>query len=94
MWNISLPDFRIQYVILLKGGIHTMYWVKWKMTILFLTYREKCYIFKDYYIYIYMYNIFTFSPLNSVITCNVFVQLIKFIYICFVSNKVLLKVQF
>ena len=41
----SLPDFRIQYVILLKGGIHTMYWVKWKMTILFLTYREKCFIF-------------------------------------------------
>ena len=35
--EISLPDFRIQYVILLKGGIHTMYWVKWKMTILFLT---------------------------------------------------------
>ena len=25
MWNISLSDFRIQYVILLKGGIHTMY---------------------------------------------------------------------
>ena len=56
MWNISLPDFRIQYVILLNGGIHTMYWVKWKMTILFLTYREKCFIFdiKDYYVYIYM----------------------------------------
>ena len=45
MWNISLPDFRIQYVILLIGGIHTMYCVKWKMTILFLTYREKCFIF-------------------------------------------------
>ena len=47
--------------------------------------------------YIYMYNIFNFfPPLNSVITCYVFVQLIKFIYmficICFVSNKVLLKV--
>ena len=61
MWNISLPDFSIQYVILSKGGIHTMYWVKWKMTILFITYREKgC--FKDYYVYIYihiyMYNIF------------------------------------
>ena len=47
--------------------------------------------------YIYMYNILKFfSPLNSVITCYVFVQLIKFIYIficiCFVSNKVLLKV--
>ena len=74
-----------------------MYWVKWKMTILFLNYREKFLylIFKDYYvyIYIYMYNIFKFfPPLNSVITCYVFVQLIKFIYIficiCFVSNKV------
>ena len=46
-----------------------------------------------------MYNIFNFPspPLNSVITCYVFVQLIKFIYIficiCFVSNKVLLKVD-
>ena len=55
MWNISLSDFRIQYVILLKGGIHTMYWVKWKMTLLFLIYREKCFIFKDYYVYIYIY---------------------------------------
>ena len=53
MWNISLPYFRIQYVILLIGGIHTMYWVKWKMTILFLTYREKFLylIFKDYYVF-------------------------------------------
>ena len=41
----QLPDYRIQYVILLKGGIHTMYYVKWKMTILFLTYREKYLIF-------------------------------------------------
>ena len=45
-----------------------------------------------------MYNMFKFfSPLNSGITCYVFVQLIKFIYIficiCFVSNKVLLKVH-
>ena len=30
MWNISLPDFRIQYVILLNG-MHTMYCVKWKV---------------------------------------------------------------
>ena len=45
MWNISLPDFRIQYVILLKGGIHTMYCVKWKITILFLTKRFKMFIF-------------------------------------------------
>ena len=45
MWNISLPDFRIQYVILLKGGIHIMYWVKWKMTILSSTYIEQCFIF-------------------------------------------------
>ena len=40
-----------------------MYCVKWKMTILFLTYREKVLylIFMDYYvfcidIYIYIYN--------------------------------------
>ena len=45
MWNISLPNFRIQYVTLLKGGIHTMYCVKWKMTILFSTYRVKIDIF-------------------------------------------------
>ena len=42
-----------------------------------------------------MYNIF--FPLNSVIKCYVFVQLIKFIYIficiCFVSNTFLLKVS-
>ena len=25
MWNISLPDFRILYVILLKGGIHKIH---------------------------------------------------------------------
>ena len=48
--------------------------------------------------YIYICIIFlSFFPLNSVITCYVFVQLIKFIYIficiCFVSNKVLLKVR-
>ena len=35
MWNISLPDFRIQYVILLKGGIHTMYWVEENDNIVF-----------------------------------------------------------
>ena len=34
-----------QYITLLKGGIHTMYCVKWKMTILFLYL-----IVKDYYI--------------------------------------------
>ena len=45
MWNISLLDFIIQYVSLLKGGIHTLYWVKVKMTILFLTYRFKLFIF-------------------------------------------------
>ena len=45
MWNNSLPEFRIQYATLLKGGIHTMYRVKWKMTILFLTYRVKKCIF-------------------------------------------------
>ena len=49
------------------------------------------------YIYIYINNILKyFFELNSVITCYVCVQLIKFIYIficiCFVSNKVLLKV--
>ena len=49
-----MPDFRKQYVILLKGGIHTMYWVKWKMTILFLTYREKCFIFDIIYYYIFL----------------------------------------
>ena len=38
MWNISLPYFRTQYATLLKGGIHTMYCVKWKMTILILIY--------------------------------------------------------
>ena len=54
--NVEYQFARFQYVILLKGGIHTMYWVKWKMTILFLTYREKCFIFdiKDYYVYIYV----------------------------------------
>ena len=45
MWNISLPDFITQFVSLLKGGIHTMYCVKWKMTILFLTYRVKIVFF-------------------------------------------------
>ena len=69
-----------------------MYWVKWKMTILFLTYREKCYI------YIYIHNLKKiYFQLNSVMTCYVCVYLIKFIYIficiCFVSNKVLLKVN-
>ena len=24
MWSISLPDFRTQYVTLLKGGIHSV----------------------------------------------------------------------
>ena len=53
MWNISLPDFRTQYVTLLKNGMHTMYCVKWKVTILFLTYRFKTviFIFKDYSIF-------------------------------------------
>ena len=46
--------------------------------------------------YIYICIIFlAFSPLNSVITCYVFVQLIKFIYIficiCFVSNKKMIQ---
>ena len=101
MWNISLPDFRTQFVTLLKSGIHTMYCVKWKMTILFLTYRFKIvifiyFIFKDCSIFcIDIYIIYYFSiffPLNSIITCYVCVQLIKFIYIficiCFVLNKV------
>ena len=70
MCNISLTDFEIQYVNLLKNGKHTMYCVKWKMTILFITYRFKIeiciyFLFKDYslfciaiyiYIYIYIYN--------------------------------------
>ena len=56
MWNISLPDFRIQYVILLRNGIHAMYCVKWKIPILFITYRFKIviciyFIFKDYSIF-------------------------------------------
>ena len=48
---------------------------------------------------IYIYNCLKyFFQLNSVMTCYVCVQLIKFIYIyificiCFVLNKVLLKV--
>ena len=66
MWNICLPDFRIQYVILLKNGIPTLYCVKWKMTILLLTYRFKIvifiyFIFKDYSIfYIDIYIIYYF----------------------------------
>ena len=36
MWNISLPDFRIEYVILLKGGWKTYNVLcKVEMTILF-----------------------------------------------------------
>ena len=32
---VGLNDFRTQNVTLVKGGIHTIYCVKWKMTILF-----------------------------------------------------------
>ena len=38
-------------------------------------------IFKDYYVYIYVYYFKVFFQLNSVMTCYVCVQLIKFIYI-------------
>ena len=31
MWNISLPDFRIQFVTLLKSGIYTMFNVPCKV---------------------------------------------------------------
>ena len=48
-----------------------------------------------YFALIYIYIIF--FQLNSVMTCYICVQLIKFIYIficiCFVSNKVLLKLN-
>ena len=51
MWNN-----RTQYVTLLKSGIHIMFCVQYKMTILFLTHSDKCFIFdinfKDYYVYI------------------------------------------
>ena len=71
------------------------------MTILFLAYRFKIVIFiycifKDYSLFcIDIYNILFLNivfQLNSIITCYVCVQLIKFLYIficiCFVSNKV------
>ena len=57
MWNISLPDFRIHYVILLKGGIHKMYCVKWKMTILCLTILYFCYLSIIMYFALIYYNI-------------------------------------
>ena len=52
-----------------------MYWVKWKMTILFLTYREKCFIFDiDYYvciyIYIYIYMCIIFLSIFPTKQCN------------------------
>ena len=50
-----------------------------------------CPFFKES-IDIYIYYFKVFFQLNSVITCYVCVQLIKFIYIYFVSIKVLLKV--
>ena len=84
----QFPDFITQYVTLLKSEIHTMYCVKWKMTKLFLTYREKLFvlylIFKDYSIFCIDINTILFLmcfQLNSIIACYVCVQLIKFIYI-------------
>ena len=73
------------------------------MTILFLTYRFKIvilyFIFKDYLYFALIYIIYyfkIFSQLNSIITCYVCVQLIKFTYIylfaCYVSNNFLLKI--
>ena len=59
----QLPVLKTQYVTLLKNGIHTMYSLKCKMTILFLTYRCKIviiiyFIFKDHFIFcIDVYNI-------------------------------------
>ena len=100
MWNISLPDFRIQYVTLLKSGIHTMYCIKWKMTILFLTYRFKivifiCLIFKDYSIFcIDIYNILFFFPpkqYNNMLcfgTVNyVYIYIYLYMFCVYTQNK-------
>ena len=62
-----------------------MYCVKWKITIieskfLYLIFKDYYVFCIDIYIYIYIYNILFFQ-LNSIITCYVCVQLIKFIYI-------------
>ena len=57
------------------------------MTILFLTYREKCFIF-DIWGVLWMYNILKyFFQLNSVIICYVCVQLIKFICVASLQNS-------
>ena len=111
MWNISLSDFRTQYVTLVNNGMHTMYCVKWKMTILFLTYTFKIvififFIFKDYSIFcndiynIIFLNMFPTQQYNNMLClCTVnqvyiymHIYIYRYIYyICFVSNKVLLK---
>ena len=98
-----LPDFRIQYVTFLKSGIHTMYCVKWKMTLLFLTYRFKIVISYTWYLWIIIYfaliyiiYIYYFKiclQLNSIITCYVCVWLIKFIY-KYIFIYVLCRIKF
>ena len=76
-----------------------MYCIKWKMTILFQLIDSKLlffiyFLFKDYYIfcidiYIYIYYLYIFFQLNSIITCYVCVQLIKFLFI-----NVLCRIRF
>ena len=78
MRNISFPVFRTQYVTLLKNGMHIMYCVKCKITILLLTYRFKIvillyFIFKDYSIFcieifnILFLNIFPTKQYNNML---------------------------